>query len=267
MYAKPIAFIGRGLDSYKKMFPEQLNNSSLKDKVILIVPSGPSSLKREWVDKLSLHPSRITMCDSLFPRDGFASAQSRNTIRTLIDASMRHFLSPPDNIRWERLERFANKTLSDVEKENFKNSYSPLYASLRLSHDIFLSDIEKDPHWAVHCDITNLVAEFKEKKFDLILSTNLLHLYSHQLDDDFHRQAYRQMLAVLNPGGTLLVFPVETVTGQDHHLLTELITDWRNRGYVVEKNLSAAYSVAKATLKHLGGAPESSSYLKIRKSL
>jgi len=70
---------------------------------------------------------------------------------------------------------------------------------------------------------------FKEKQFDLALSSHFLFLYSEHLDKQFHRDAIAEMLRVTKE---VRIFPLVTLSGEISPYLDPIMDYFNTKGYV-----------------------------------
>lgn len=232
-----VGFLGRNLDLHVEMFPNDLKNerSFFANKDVLFVPAGPTSVKGELVNGYGLDPQRIQLCDLAYPESGLVEDNAKYLKNLIFDAEERFALlyGAGRLINWNLVDGLA-KVIGIDDLRGRRVNYSNYMNILKKNNQDFLNDYLAHPDWMSRCDISALPQKIKARKYDLILSGNLLHLYSHVLDDETHYKAYRELTNVLAPGGKLLVFPITTIMGKDHKILGSIIEQLELDGFKVE---------------------------------
>lgn len=232
-----IGFLGRNLDLHVEMFPKDMENTQnfYAGKNILFVPGGPSSVKGELVRNFNVPEENVVTCDIEYPKGGDIEENAAKLEKQIFSAEDRfkYLNGVANNVNWDIIDGAANIFGVNDFKERRKNFTDHLDA-LRENNRTFIEDYKQHPEWMVHCDISDLPNEVTKRKYDLIISANLLHLYSHVLSDEFHLKAYEQLTSLLAPGGSLLVFPITNIMGKDHKLVDDIIVDLESKGFRVE---------------------------------
>ncbi|NRA46923.1 MAG: class I SAM-dependent methyltransferase [Oligoflexales bacterium] len=232
-----IGFLGRNLDLHVEMFPKDLEKTKefYAGKNILFVPAGPSSIKGELVRDYDVPEENIVTCDIEYPKGGDLEDNARKLEEQIFSAEDRFkaLYGIANNINWDIIDGAANIFGVRDLKERRQNFIDHMN-TLKENNRVFIEDYKQHPEWMVHCDISDLPDEVSSRQYDLIISSNLLHLYNHVLSDEFHLKAYEQLTSLLAPGGSLLVFPLTSIMGKDHKLVDDIIVDLESKGYRVE---------------------------------
>jgi len=69
---------------------------------------------------------------------------------------------------------------------------------------------------------------FKDKEFDIVLSSHFLFLYTKHLDEEFHKDAICEMLRVANE---VRIFPLVTLSGERSSYVDSVIKYFKRQGY------------------------------------
>ena len=222
-----VLFYGRTLEEYIKMF--NLDLSKLKGKKILDCPAGPASFIAE-ATALGLD---VVGCDPLYT-DDLATMNLSGTQDVEITATM-----------------FGSD--SDLFSRKFYNSEEALkkFGSSALAK--FLEDYSqgKQENRYLKAELPNL--PFADKTFDLVLSSNLLFVYSNlnakfgQIDDklesmgyEFHRDAIRELLRVTK--GEVRIYPIGT---QALHQYAEMVREELEEEGIKFNLVSVEYEMVK----------------------
>jgi len=221
-----VAFFGRDYEEYTKMFC--LEEQTLSAKRILDVPAGPSTFLTSLKEKDILDPaSRAVDIDY---------SENRSHLETMIDKGMRRAF----NFFYD--ESF--KTWP-IERQNW---YLHLYDHFMNVHQSFLDYHDRFPELFVQGDIRLLQDQLGSQTFDLILSANLLFLYTDsekELDEQFHRDAILSMAKVLNKNGEIRITPLDDKLAETPAFLPHLMSDLQKEGLHVEIRESCAPSTGQ----------------------
>ena len=180
-----VGFLGRNLAMHVEMFPKDLSHeaSFYTDKKILFIPGGPSSVKSELVDDLGVQEDNVLMCDLAYPEGGDVEVNADYLEEKIFSAKKRfkflYYIG--EKVNWNFIDSSAQYLgMSDLRerRENF-NRYMK---ELEENNKRFLRDYKEHSDWMIHGDITDLPQEVRAQKYNLIISSNLLHLYNHVLD-------------------------------------------------------------------------------------
>ena len=233
-----VGFVGRNLALHNEMFPNdlKLEKNFYNNKKILFVPGGPSSVKGDLVRSYGVNPDDVVMCDLAYPENDVSVEENVQMLKEAIfspERDLKFFYSLNNYINWNWIDGAATMFGVRDLPERRKN-YTAYTNILKENNKNFLNDYRNHSDWMIKGDITNLPDEVTKNKYDLIVSSNLLHLYSHILDDEFHYRAYEHLVSQLAPGGKLIVFPITNIVGFQHKLLDNLIERLDGLGYTVE---------------------------------
>lgn len=257
-----VAFVGRPLEIYQEMFDEsfepQINGPFAAGSKICFIPGGPSGLIDSLVAKG--RPLRnIVLADILYGR-------SVEELKTEIDKNM--FFQEGGEPNWEDFEHFYARKFTKGDRAKIvrylaSGTVSDLAEKWQRGMAKFLEEYEAYPDNFREADITNLST--LDEQFDLIISTNLLHLYKASFSAEFHMQAYENLLERLAPGGRLLVYPIEV---EDKAFIEQYLKPWLEdkTDFELQLKRSGLESDVNALLKQIENRPETQ-YLQISRKI
>lgn len=221
-----IAFFGRDYDTYKNMFC--LSDDDIKNQRILDVAAGPSTFLGELNIKGWLHPDSKGVDLAYGP----IAEMERS-----IEQGMKQAFSP--------FYDGSYKKWPQAQQESMERKHRDFTAI----HQSFLAYYQKFPGLYIPGDVRKLPELFVNKpKFDWILSSNLLFLYSEQekeLDEAFHQDAILRMTEVLHDKGEIRLFPLDNFSAKTPAFLDHLVEELRNRHLKVELRKGCAPSVGQ----------------------
>ena len=264
-----VGFLGRDLDLYYEMFPQdlELKQSFYSDKKILFVPGGPSSVKGEIVRNFGVHPDQVVMVDLAYPNNDLSVEENAEQLEEAIfspERDLKWFYEIAGKINWNIIDGAATAFgVRDLPER--RQRYIDYSQKLETNNENFLNDYRNHSDWMVYGDITNLPEEVTRQQYDYIYSSNLLHLYNNVLDEDFHVKAYEQLLSILAPGGKLMVFPITTMYGRSHDVLDRILNKLDPNIYSVELVKSDSPSTNDYFKKLLKVNYKTAYYLRITK--
>jgi hypothetical protein len=191
-----ISVWGRTLDEYIKMF--NLDNLTESTK-ILSIADGPSTFNLQ----LRQMGINVTSVDPIYSL----------TIKELKDVFEKSFL--------------FNKQLftENPNSFNFKNEkeMKQLLAKRRSTFDSFIIDFEQHRENYHYGKLPSL--EFQDNNFDLCVCSNLLFIFDHIFNLDFHIKSIKEMLRL---SAEVRIFPLYNIHGEQSECVsgvTRFLTD------------------------------------------
>jgi len=160
---------GRSADEYCHMFA--LNKADLSGQ-ILGAGDGPASFNAE----LSANGRNIVSIDPIY---GFTAQQIEQRVNETYPDMIHQLKRDCDGFVWER---FADP--DDLGKARLK------------AMELFLADFEQGKQQARYVTASLPTLPFEDMRFDLVLCSHLLFLYSEQLSLEFHLQSVQEMCRV-----------------------------------------------------------------------
>ena len=193
---------GRTLAEYRAMF--MLSDEELKG-TILGCGDGPASFNAE-VKALG---GNVISIDPIY---AFGKEQIAHRIDEVADEVMAQVRMKADDFVWE----------------NIPNP-DALYTMRMQAMHTFLEDYEqgKVQERYIHEELPTL--SFKDKQFDVALSSHFLLLYSTHLDEAFHIEAILEMLRVAKE---VRIFPIITLEGKRSPYLDGIMAILKTLGYL-----------------------------------
>ena len=211
---------GRTLDEYRAMF--LLSKHDLQQK-ILGCGDGPASFNFEaralGTDVISIDPTYA------FIREELA----------------------------QRIEEITDEVISQVEKNKegfvWKNirDIDDLYKTRMGAMEQFLDDYEEGKSRGYYQLQMLPKLSFRDKEFDLALSSHFLFLYSKHLDYEFHLKSILEMLRVAKE---VRIFPILTLKNERSLYIDDIIKDLERLGYL-PKIVQTNYEFQKGANKML----------------
>jgi hypothetical protein len=212
-----VLFLGRSLNEYEQMF--DLDISSWRGKKILDCPAGAAS----FVAEASREGFDVTGCDPLYEEEDVQTILSR--WKSDVDMFIgRQGLVPG---------LFEESKMRDVEA---------FRASRRKSLDLFLNDYSDGRKEGRYAMATLPTLPWRDRAFDLVLSSNLLFFYSDtesggaladsELDLTFHRSAIMELIRVCSK--EVRVYPVMGPNADEHPYLRDILKDLKDLGIATE---------------------------------
>lgn len=197
---------GRTLDEYFKMFG--LDNSYVKAK-ILSIADGPSTFNLE-MQQLG---GKVTSIDPIY-----------------------NLNSEELKITFAKSYQF-NKDLFYNNKQNFSfktdNEIEVLLNKRQDTFETFLQDFEQHKSNYLFGQLPQI--DFPDNSFDLCLCSNLLFIFDHIFNADFHINSIKEMLRVAKE---VRVFPIYNIDGVQSNYLSDITNylDNNNIGWQLKDN-------------------------------
>ncbi len=189
---------GRTLYEYKKMF--KLTENDLNKKIISF-GDGPASFNYEM--KESSTP--ITSMDPIYQ---FSKNDLEKRIVETKETVMKQMRENQDNFIWTSI-----KNVDELEKIRMQ----------AMSHFVTDFELGKKQNRYIHHELPNKTI-FKEKTFDLGLSSHFLILYSN-LGLDFHVKSISEMLRICKE---VRIFPLLNLNAEKSEVLDGILEAFSN---------------------------------------
>jgi len=193
---------GRTLAEYRAMF--MLSDEELKG-TILGCGDGPASFNAE-VKALG---GNVISIDPIY---AFGKEQIAHRIDEVADEVMAQVRMKADDFVWE----------------NIPNP-DALYTMRMQAMHTFLEDYEQGKVQGRYIHEALPTLSFKDKQFDVALSSHFLLLYSRHLDETFHMEAILEMLRVAKE---VRIFPIITLEGKRSPYLDGIMAILKTLGYL-----------------------------------
>lgn len=192
---------GRNLDEYKAMFT--LSNNDLKLR-ILGCGDGPSSFNAQVTEQ----NGNIVSIDPVYQ---FTKEEIHQRILDTADTVLEQVEKNKENYVWTNIrsvDELKNIRMSAMAK--------------------FLEDYEpgREAHRYIEASLPDL--PFEDKRFNLVLCSHFLFLYSEHFDLDFHLNAVLEMCRV---GNEVRIFPLLDLKGKRSGHLEPLMQKLQQDGY------------------------------------
>jgi hypothetical protein len=201
-----IAFYGRTLSEYLKMFGIEDIVSLKKYKSILDCPSGASSFVAEASNKYGIN---AVGCDPLFDNDVDTLAkQGRKDIEYVIQ---RVALSP------------------SLYKWDFYSSIHKLRKYRKLALREFIANypfVITGKKYYIKAELPKL--PFDDKSFELVLSGHFLFTYSHKFDFEFILSSILELIRVSSK--EVRIYPLQKSSLQPYEYMRDLLYALERRG-------------------------------------
>ena len=221
-----VAFFGRNYETYKKMFC--MSDDDLKERRILDVPAGPSTFLGTLKEKDWLHS------ESKAVDQGYGDVQKMK--EALLNGMKQAFFPFFD---------LSYKSWPQERQAGFLAKYNEFNAI----HAEFLEQFQTFPSLYVKGDIRYLSTVLGAvTKFDWVLSSNFLFLYSQRekdLDEEFHRKAILSLVDTVDEKGEIRIFPLDTLDAEVPKFLDHLLADLKKNPLSVEVRNGCAPSAGQ----------------------
>lgn len=192
---------GRNFDEYARMF--SLTSRELDSKII-DCGGGPSSFNCE----MKRQGRNVTSCDPLY---AYTADEIRRRIDQTSDEVMEQTIKNKANFLWK-----------------FITSPDELLRIRMSAMQEFLADFEEGKTQGRYVAESLPDVSFKNKQFDLSLSSHFLFLYTNQLSFDFHCKAVFEMVRIAHE---VRIFPlVDLENGQKSPYLRKMISMLTEKG-------------------------------------
>ena len=195
---------GRNSEEYRAMFA--LSNSDLYSK-ILGCGDGPSSFNKEAADQ----NGRVVSIDPVYQ---FTKEEINQRILETAKTVLEQVEQNKDRYVWKNIA-------SVKELENIRMA----------AMATFLEDYDqgKEEQRYIEASLPNL--PFEDKRFNLVLCSHFLFLYSDHFDLNFHIDSVLEMCRV---GNEVRIFPLLDLKGNKSDYLDPLIENLKKNGYRCE---------------------------------
>jgi hypothetical protein len=194
---------GRSLTEYQRMF--QLSPNDM-EREILDIAGGPASFNAEMAQL----GHAVTSIDPIYE---FSGQEIQKRFDACVDNIIEQVRNTPKDWVWS-----YHKSPEDLRRNREK--------SLAL----FLADYERGK--AEHRYVAGALPDLPtERRYDLVLCSHFLFLYSEQLSYDFHQQA---ILKLLEYSHELRIFPLLTLGLERSPYLDDLRRGLDQQGYFSE---------------------------------
>lgn len=197
-----VVFIGRTFSEYIDMF--NLDLDELKGMKILDCPSGASSFIFESIFEHQI--KNVVGCDVMY------ESKDSNNLEKIADNDLKHMAKKlaetVDYYKWDQYrDIYGLLDARNIPLKKFLLDYPSGYLANRY----------------VYAKLPNL--PFENKKFDLVLSGNLLFYYHDIFNYDFHLQSILEFIRVSR--NEVRIFPVVTPNGMIPVYFDRLLSDLR----------------------------------------
>ncbi len=201
-----VAFIGRTLEEYVRMFDLDLDN--LDDAAILDCPSGACA----FVAEATKRGLSAIGADVMYQSD-YSDLDERGEVD--IEMALDGFDGVEDLFEWEFYDDVdgVRDHWTDAY-ETFIDDYPAGFASGRY----------------VPAKLPNL--PFEDDEFTLTLSAHLLFLYANRLSHEFHVESLRELARVTED--EVRVYPIADFEGTPYPRLDEILNELTAGGHKVE---------------------------------
>ncbi len=219
-----VTFFGRDFEDYKGMFC--LKDEDLKQRVILDTPAGPSTFLATLSERGWLKPESKGVDLGYETSENMAKAIARG---------MRLAFSPYFNGSYRNWP------------EQKQTQFLKYFEHFNKVHSDFLKFYQGNPSLFLKGDIRKLERLFNQDNFDLILSSNLLFLYSDEkgMNEEFHRNSILSMAKVLKKGGEIRIFPIDNFKALSPEFFDHLLSDLSKHGLQMRIEDGCAPSVGQ----------------------
>ena len=202
---KDIVPWGRNYDEYLRMF--DLNENELKLK-ILGCGDGPASFNCEC----NKRGGRVTSADPIY---NLTKEEIRKKIAETYDDVLRQTGINREKFKWDII-----KSIDDLGKIRME------------AMNIFLGSYDQGKKEGRYIPASMPVLPFRDKEFDIALSSHFLFLYTDNLSYDFHVQSVREMMRV---AGEVRIFPLLDVNAIKSPYVQGIIKELRSESIEVRK--------------------------------
>jgi len=199
-----VAFYGRTLSEYLKMFRIDDTDHLKRYNRILDCPSGASSFVAEANNKYEVN---TVGCDPLFDKDSrILQKQGEEDIEYVV----KRVSLAPNLYNW-----------------NFYSSIEELRNYRKLSLDQFISDynLGRQRRRYVKAELPKL--PFDDKSFDLVLSGHFLFTYSHKFEFSFILSSIIELFRVCSR--EVRIYPLQKSSLEPYEHMTDLLTTLKKR--------------------------------------
>ena len=202
---KDIVPWGRSYDEYLRMF--DLNESELKLR-ILGCGDGPASFNSQC----NKRGGRVTSADPLYD---LTKEEIRRRIAETYDDVLRQTARNQEKFKWDII-----KSVEELGKIRME------------AMEIFLDSYEQGKKEKRYIPASLPDLPFRDREFDIALSSHFLFLYTDNLSYDFHVQSIREMLRV---AGEVRIFPLLDMNANKSPYVKGIIEEFRTEKTEVRK--------------------------------
>jgi hypothetical protein len=195
---------GRSYQEYVEMF--SLTEADL-NKSILGCADGPASFNYT----MHRNDKKVISIDPIYQ---FSAKQIEERIATTYNDVI--------NQTYQNQEKFVWTKIKNIEE----------LGEIRMSAmKLFLSDFEKGikEQRYIYAELPSL--PFKNKQFDLILSSHFLFMYTQNLSLEFHIRSIEEILRVSNE---VRIFPIVDLNSTISGYLNKVVEEFSIQGYQIE---------------------------------
>jgi hypothetical protein len=182
---KRIALIGRTFEEYYDMF--ELNNTLLKNEIILDVASGVSSFCAE-ADQQGFN---VTASDRIYT---FSPTVIEQKCRQDLDMIIKQLPCVADLYVW-----------------NFFKDIDSLRVQREKAYKLFIEDF-KNCGTKRYVPVEYPLTDFLNEQFTISLMSHFLFLYEDKLNYDFHKKTIMELLRITSK--EIRIFPIVNLKGE-----------------------------------------------------
>lgn len=193
---KSIALIGRTFEEYYDMF--ELNNTLLKNEIILDVASGVSSFCAE-ADRQGFN---VTASDRIYT---FSPTEIERKCIQDLDMIIKQLPGVADLYVW-----------------NFFKDIDSLRVQREKTYKLFVEDF-KNYGTRKYVPVEYPLTYFLNKQFTISLMSHFLFLYEDKLNYDFHKKTIMELLRITTK--EIRIFPIVNLKGEKSLFINSLMQD------------------------------------------
>ena len=193
---KNIALIGRTFEEYYDMF--ELNNTLLKNEIILDVASGVSSFCAE----ANRQGFNVTASDRIYI---FSPTEIEQKCRQDLDTIIKQLPGVADLYVW-----------------NFFKDIDSLRVQREKAYKLFIEDF-KNYGTEQYVPVEYPLTDFLNQQFTISLMSHFLFLYEDKLNYDFHKKTIMELLRITSK--EIRIFPIVNLKGEKSSFVNTLVQD------------------------------------------
>ncbi|MCU0533885.1 MAG: SAM-dependent methyltransferase [Hydrococcus sp. Prado102] len=214
MKLEKVVPFGRSLDEYIKMFA--LSETDLQ-KSILGVGDGPASFNAQ-ATKMGRN---VTSIDPIYQ---FEKKEIRTRFNEVVDNIIEQIQASPNDWVWS-----YHKSPDDLRNNRIK------------AIEAFISDYDRGKQEDRYQIGELPKLKFQDNRYELVLCSHFLFLYSEHYDYQFH---YDSILEMLRVGKEVRIFPLLTLMLERSPYCDRIVRELSDRGYTV-KIIKVEYELQK----------------------
>ncbi len=221
-----VAFYGRTLSEYLKMFRIDDTDHLKRYNRILDCPSGASSFVAEANNKYGV---KTVGCDPLFDKDSrILQKQGEEDIEYVV----KRVSLAPNLYNW-----------------NFYSSLEELRNYRKLALEQFISDYNfgRERKRDVKAELPKL--PFDDKSFDLVLSGHFLFTYSHKFEFSFILSSIIELFRVCSR--EVRIYPLQKSSSEPYEHMTDLLNTLRKQYGITYNIVPVPFEFQKGSNKML----------------